>query len=264
MATRIAKRQMYRVQSLDRAFEILQCFSLRKQELDLNEICEQTQLPKPTVFRLLSSLQQARFVERTTDGQKYQVGVRAFELGGIFLAHLSIESVARPLMERLTEQRGMTCNLAILDDGQVVYIATTDPLGPLHYHSIVGYRHYIHCSALGKALVAELSPEEVKHILRRRGMPALSPNTITDPDVLLSELAKTRKQGYAIDNQEGAVGFCCLGVPIRNHTHRIVAAISVSAASPQMTPDTRPAIARDLQATAREISKQLGWSEQPA
>jgi len=264
MATRTAKKPTYRVQSLDRAFEILQCFSLRRQELDLNEICEQTRLPKPTVFRLLSSLEQGRFVERAADGQKFQVGIRPFELGGIFLAHLSIEGVARPLMEQLTEKLGMTCNLAILDDGQVVYIATTDPLGPLHYRSIVGYRHYVHCSALGKALIAELPSEEIRRILRRRGMPALSPGTITDPDMLLSNLERVRRQGYALDDQEGAVGYCCMAVPIRDHTRRVVAAISVSTSSRQMTPDTLPSIARDLQATAREISKQLGWSEQPA
>jgi DNA-binding IclR family transcriptional regulator len=122
----------------------------------------------------------------------------------------------------------------------------------------------VHCSALGKALIIDLPDEQVKRILRLRGMPALSPNTITEPHVLLSELVKTREQGYAIDNQEGAVGFCCLGVPIRNRANRIVAAISVSAASPQMTPNTIPTIARDLQATARDISKQLGWSEQSA
>jgi len=264
MATRPARKPAYQVQSLERTFSILGCFSIRKQELDLNEICEQTQLPKPTVFRLLSVLERARLVERTADGQKYQVGIRAFELGGIFLAHLSVERVARPLMERLTDKYRMTCNLAILDDGQAVYIATTDPPGPLHYSSIVGYRHYVHCSALGKALIMDLPDEEVRRIVQQRGMPALSPHTITDPDALLSELAKTRKRGYAIDNQEGAVGFSCLGVPIRNRANRIIAAISVSAASPQMTSETIPAIASDLQATAREISRQLGWSEQSA
>jgi IclR family acetate operon transcriptional repressor len=202
-----------------------------------------------------------RFVARTPDGLRYQVGIRAFELGSVFLAHLSIERVARPFMEELGERYGMTCNLAILDEGQAVYIATEDQPGPLRYTPIIGYRHYVHCSALGKALVADLPEAEIRAILRRRGMPALSERTITDPGKLLAELQQVRAQGYAMDNQEGALGFCCLAVPIYGHQGK-VAAMSISGPSPQFTSPTIRAMVRAMQASAREISQQLGWREE--
>ncbi|MCX6029965.1 MAG: IclR family transcriptional regulator [Chloroflexi bacterium] len=261
MALLPVKQEAYQVRCLKRALGILGCFSLVRQELSLSELCGLTALPKPTVFRLLSSLERARLVERTPDGQRYQVGIRAFELGNVFLAHLSIETVARPIMESLTERLGVTSNLAILDDGQVVYIATTDPPGQLRYRFIIGYRHYVHCSALGKALISELSPEDVRRILQQHGMPARAPGTLTDPESLLQDLQNTRDRGYALDDQEGAVGFRCLGVPIRDHAGKIVAALSVSAASPRITPETIPALAGDLRGCADEISRRLGWSE---
>lgn len=259
MARRIKKPRTYHVQSLERALQILTCFSLRKPELTLGEIATLTQIPRPTVFRLLTVLEQNRLLARAEDGLHYRIGIRAFELGSLFIAHLSIERIARPVMERLTSQYGMTTNLAILDDGQVVYIATADEPNPLHYRPIVGYRHYVHCSALGKALIADLPEQEIRDILRRRGMPALSERTITDPDTLLGELKQVRQKGYAMDNQEGALGICCLAVPIYGHQGKI-AAMSISGPSPRFTPQAIQKMAKDMQAAAIDISRQLGWS----
>jgi DNA-binding IclR family transcriptional regulator len=255
------KQETYQVRSLERALDILGCFSLLRQELTLNDLCAQTALPKPTVFRLLATLERARFVERTLDGQRYQVGIRAFEIGSVFLAHLSIETVARPVMEGLTERLGLTCNLAILDEGQVVYVATTDPPDQPRYRFIIGYRHFVHCSALGKALCAELPPDEVRGIVQRHGMPLRSPTTITDPERLLADLRVTRERGYALDDEEGSTGFRCLGLPIRNHTGRIMAALSISAPSPCITPETIPGLVTELGEGASEISRRLGWND---
>ena len=256
-------KRSYQVQSVERAFAILSCFSLRRPELSLGQISELTALPKPTAFRLLSVLERVRFVERTPDGQRYQVGIRAFELGSVFLAHRSLESIARPVMERLTARHGLTCNLALLDEGQVVYVATTPPAGPMRYTPIIGYRHYVHCSALGKALVAALPEEEVRSILAQHGMPALSSHTITDPEAFLAHLARVRRQGYAMDEQEGALGFCCLAVPIHDHLGRVGAAMSLSGASPQFSRQAIPLLAQSLREGALEISRQLGGATEP-
>ncbi|MBI5305688.1 MAG: IclR family transcriptional regulator [Chloroflexi bacterium] len=262
MTTKTNNKKTYQVQSVDRVFSILQCFSLRKPELSLPEICELTGLPKPSVFRFLAVLETARFIERTPDGQKYRVGIRAFELGSIFLAHVSVEHLARSFMEHLTEHYGMSCNLAIFDQGQVVYIATTDPLAPMRYNPIIGYRHYVHCSALGKALIAALPSEEILAILKQRGMPALAPNTITNPDALLRNLKQVRENGYALDNQEGGIGVCCIAVPIYNHLGQVAAAMSLSGPSPRFTSDTMSDMAHQLKESALQISQRLGWQAQ--
>jgi len=249
----------YDNQSLRRAFAILACFSLRTPTRSLTDICAATALPKPTVFRLLAALEAARFVARTADKQSYEIGIRAFELGSLFLSNLSIERVARPVMETISHQLGMACNLAILDDGQVMYVAITDPRAPPLQRTIVGYRHFVHCSALGKALIAPLPDAEIRAILQRHGMPAKSPYTITDSDALIVDVAGVRARGYALDNEEGAVGMRCLAAPIFDHNGSVAAAISVSGPSPQLADDAIPGVAGLLTDKARSISRQLGW-----
>ncbi len=251
------KKTKYKVQSVDRALQILTCFSLKKPELSLIEICDMTELPKPTVFRLLSALESAQFIERTTDKQRYSVGIRVFELGNIYLSNLSIEQILAPAMQRITREFNIACNLAILDDGQVMYIASTNTSSPFQYGPIIGYRHYIHCSALGKALVFDLADDEISAILEQRGMPALSPNTITQPAKYFENLKQSRKLGYAVDDQEGAIGIYCLAVPIRNQLGKVIAALSVSGPSPQYTEDIEKEIIQRLKDSAVEAQRQL-------
>lgn len=254
----------YRVTAVERANDILKCFSLLKPELSLVEISQMTGIPKPTVFRILSTLEEARLVQRTEDSQKYAVGITCFELGSVYLGHLSVERIARPTMEDLTDTIGMTINLGMYDDGKVVYLATSDQPGVMRYSPIIGYRHYVHCSALGKILVSPLSDDQIRNILKIHGMPELSSYTITNQDHYLDEINKVRNQGFAEDNQEGAIGIYCLAVPIYNHKGKISFSISASGACPSFTKENLPKILDALQKGAEKISYQLGWSGHPS
>lgn len=260
MADNTPEEQTYHIRSVSRALEILTCFSQRRPELSLNDICELTGLPKPTVFRLLSVLESARFVERCPDKKKYQVGIKAFEIGCVFLSHLSVERVARPIMDSLSKRFQLSVNLGILDRGQVVYLAVSEPDTLFRHSPIIGYRHYVHCSALGKVLVAPLPEEKVDEILATIGMPALTPHTITDPGVFKKHLALVRQQGYATDIQEGGLGFCCLAVPIHNHEGKTVAAMSISGSIVHFDDDGIRTFAAAMKEAATQISAKLGYS----
>ena len=251
---------IYRVNSVQRACDILGCFSLLQPELSLVEISKMTCIPKPTVFRILSTLEEARLVQKSTDGNKYQVGITTFELGSIYIGHLSIERIARPFMDHLTETYGMSTNLGMLDDGKVVYLGTSDPHEFMRYSPIIGFRHYIHCSALGKILAATYSEKEVLAMLNKHGMPPLSKYTITTPDEYLAQLKEVREKGYALDDQESAVGMFCVAAPIRSHEGRILFSMSISGAKPLFTEVSFPRILADLQQGAHRISLQLGWN----
>jgi DNA-binding IclR family transcriptional regulator len=250
----------YRVNSVDRACQILKCFSLLNPELTLAEISQKTGIPKPTAFRLLSTLEEARLVQRSADQQKYLVGIMGFELGSVYLGHLSVERIARPIMDDLTDLLGVTINLGMYDDGKVVYLATSDQPGVMRYSPIIGYRHYVHCSALGKILVSSFSESQVREILALHGMPALSTFTKTQPEEYLEELKQVRLQDYAVDDQEGSVGIYCLAVPVRNHEGKITFAISASGALPIFNDESVPKILENLKRGALKISYQLGWN----
>ena len=263
MANNPSKGKTYHARSVSRALEILACFSQRRPELSLNEICELAGLPKPTVFRLLSALESARFVERCPDKEKYQVGIRAFEVGCVFLSHLSVERVARPIMDSLSKQFHLSVNLGILDQGQVVYLAVSEPDTLFRYTPIIGYRHYVHCSALGKVLVVPLPEEKVDEILATIGMAALTPHTITNPRVFKERLALVRQQGYATDIQEGSLGFCCLAVPIHNHEGKVVAAMSISGSIVHFDADGIHKFAAAMKEATAQVSAGLGYGNTP-
>lgn len=263
MAKESSGGQTYRTRSVSRALDILTCFSQNRPELSLNEICELTGLPKSTVFRLLSALESARFVERCPDKEKYQIGIKAFEVGCVFLSHLSVERVARPIMDSLSKQFHLSVNLGILDQGQVVYLAVSEPDTFFHYTPIIGYRHYVHCSALGKVLVAPLSEEKVDEIVASVGMPALTPHTITDPRVFKEHLALVRQRGYATDIQEGGLGFCCLAVPIYNHEGKVVGAMSISGSIAHFDDDGIKRLAAAMKEAAAQVSAGLGYGNTP-
>jgi IclR family KDG regulon transcriptional repressor len=258
-----SKGKTYHTRSVSRALEILACFSQNRPELSLSEICELVGLPKPTVFRLLSALESVRFVERCPDKDKYQVGIKAFEVGCVFLSHLSVERVARPIMDSLSKQFHLSVNLGILDQGQVVYLAVSEPDTVFRYTPIIGYRHYVHCSALGKVLVAPLSEDQLDKILATIGMPALTPHTITDPGVFKEHLALVRQQGYATDIQEGGLGFCCLAVPIHNHEGEVVAAMSISGSVAHFDDDGIRQFATAMKEAAAQVSAGLGYGHTP-
>ena len=263
MANNLNKRQTYHTRSVARALEILTCFSQRRPELSLNEICEITEIPKPTVFRLLSALELARFIEHCPDKEKYQVGIRAFEVGCVFLSHLSVERVSRPIMDSLSKQFHLSVNLGILDRGQVVYLVVSEPDTFFRHSPIIGHRHYVHCSALGKVLVALLPEEKVDEILATSGMPALTPHTVTNPKTFKEHLVLARQQGYATDIQEGGLGFCCLAVPIYNHEGKIVAAMSISGSSVHFDDDGLGTFATAMKEAAAQISTRLGYDNAP-
>lgn len=252
---------VYQVNAVQRACEILKCFTLAKPVLSLVEISKLTNIPKPTVFRILSTLMDARLVQKSADGNKYQVGIMSFELGSIYIGHLSIERIARPFMNDLTETYGMSTNLGMLDDGKVVYLGASDPHEYRRYNSIIGFRHYIHCSAMGKILASAHDDDDVKAILEKHGMPPLSKFTLTEIKDYLHQLAEVREHGYAVDDQESAVGMFCLAAPIRDHEGQIRFAMSLSGAKPLFTDTDFPTILADLNEAAHQISLQLGWRD---
>ncbi|MBI9047107.1 MAG: IclR family transcriptional regulator [Anaerolineaceae bacterium] len=257
------KESKYRINSIQRACQILKCFSLSRPELSLVEISNLTQIPKPTVFRILSTLEESRFIQRTTDPNKYQIGILGFELGSVYLGHLSVERIAHPIMDELAVDYGMSTNLGMLDDGKVVYLATSDPRDVMRYNPIIGYRHFIHCSALGKMLVADQTSDNISAMLEKHGMPALSEFSITEKEVFLNQVETVRLKQHAIDDQESAVGMFCLAVPIRNHEGNVRFAMSISGPKLRFSGDQFDHVLSKMKEGASKISEQLGWKSLP-
>ncbi|MDR7486599.1 MAG: IclR family transcriptional regulator [Armatimonadota bacterium] len=246
------------VQSVERAMSLLVALGEADRPLSVRELSDRVSLPRPTVYRLLQTLQRHGAASATDGG--FVVGPRILWLAAQRLEQTELRAVGRPFLLDLRDRTGETVHLAVLEQGQVVYVDKVESPGPMRMASAVGKIMPAHCTALGKAMLAHLPPAQVREILARRGMPRRTPQTITDPDRLFAELEAVRARGYAIDNVENEEGIRCVGAAVLDHQGRVAGAISLSGSARSLTLDR---IRRDLgnrvRETAERVSRAMGW-----
>jgi IclR family acetate operon transcriptional repressor len=237
------------VQSIERAFDLLEMLADAGGALGLSELASTSGLPLPTVHRLMRTLVNRGYV-RQEASRRYTLGSRLIRLGEI--SSRTLGTWLRPVLAQLVRETGETANLAMLDGDEVVYIAQVPSPHSMRMFTEPGRRVRPHCTAVGKALLAQLPPEQARALLQRDGMPAYTPTTITDPDLLLAHLEVIRKQGYAIDEGEQEVGVRCFAVAVPDAPASL--AISTSGPQARMTDDAAARIVPALKQSALQIS----------
>src|SRR5579864_7465872 len=232
-----ARRERGGVQSVERTLDILESLVELGSEVGLVEISQAVALPLATVHRLLGTLIQRGYVKQNQQNRKYALGFRALQMGHDMRQRFSLRLEARPFLQRLVQRVGESANLAVLDDGEVVYIDQAQSSRILRMFTQVGNRLPVHSTGSGKALLAYLPSDVVTGILRRFGLTARTPRTITDSKQFLDELAKTRERGFALDDEEQEEGVRCLAVPVRDASGQVVASLSVSGPVTRLSDD---------------------------
>jgi len=258
--TGTVERATYQIRALERGLDILEAFSIAEPELTIGQIGDRTNLPKPTVVRLLSVLSERGYVERVAGAERYRLGVRTLEVGSVFLQNITLEAEARPIMKMLADQTGQTANLGILDKYQVVHIEVVAPDRPLRFWASVGKRENAYVSALGKVLLTGL-PDQSREFYLKQPREAITPRTIVQPEDLRAELARIDEVGFAIDNEESNAGVICIAAPIVDGKGRLVAAVSISGAQAEFEANgSMEDFTMQVQKAAQEISERLGWT----
>ncbi|HWM06923.1 MAG TPA: IclR family transcriptional regulator [Actinophytocola sp.] len=219
------------------------------------DIAATSGLPKPTVHRILQTLVRHGFAR--SDGQgSYVGGPRILSLAGRFLQRLDIAERVRPVLRELQERTGWTVHLALLSGDEAVYVAKLEGVKPYHLASRVGMSLKLHCTSIGKAILATMPEDEVRAVVARAGLPARTANTHTDEQVLLDDLRQVRERGYAEDHEENEAGVCAVGAAVFDHTGDVLGALSAAALVHLTTaPEDLP---RLVTAAADEVSRALG------
>jgi DNA-binding IclR family transcriptional regulator len=246
------------LQTVQRATQVLRLFTPEQPEWGVTEVAALLGIPKSGAHLLLSTLAAEGLLQRTP-GSRYRLGWSLFELSQTKLETTEFLLVARRVMEQLVAGWGETAHLAVLVDGQVLYVEKLQ--GDRAFEIVlsrVGKRLPAHCSGVGKVLLAHRSWEEVLAIVERQGLPALTPNTITAIDRLRAELDEVRQRGYAFDQEEVMVGLCCAAAPIRDESGEVVAAMSLSVPAYRFYP-YRQRLTTAIVEAARRVSTQLGY-----
>jgi DNA-binding IclR family transcriptional regulator len=243
---------------VEKAFTILEVLAESRAGMSLPDLVQQTGIPKSSVHCLLITLERRGYIHRNRTTGRYMFATRLFSLANMSLIGLNLREQATPHLRTLATKTGLTTHMAILEHGEAVLISKFEPMGIFRLATWIGKRMDVHCTSLGKALIADLPKDEILEVLKAHGMPRHNENTIASTQKLLGELALTAERGYSIDDEEDEIGLRCIGVPIRDHTGAVIAAISVSGTSQQVTRENLLPLSRMLKDTAARISEAMG------
>lgn len=247
----------YRLASLRKGLEVIDCFA-RRETWTLAELAAALDLSKPTIFRILHTLEEFGFLTKDADSGRYALGLRFHALGSAALRREHLRWQALPPLQDLAESTGETVHVGILHVWEAICVQAVEGTRLIRMQAFVGKRTPAHASALGKVLLAHLPSPELDRLLAGCVLSGFTPNTLTDPDALRTELNRIRAQGWGMDNEEIETGLRCLGVPITDHTGRVSACVALSAPAARMEPEDISALLPRLQDTASRISVMLG------
>ena len=248
------------VQTLERSLDILEVLAQSEESLGVTVIGNKVSLHKSTVHRILQTLCYRGYVQREKDSERYHLGIKIVELGIKFFNDLEIRKVAAPYLGKLAKSFDEVVHLVLADDGEVVYIDKRESSQVISLHSKVGRRAPMHCTAVGKAMLSALSEEEVRRILKVKGMPGFTDRTITDPAKLIEQLKEIRATGIAIESEENEVGILCVSTPIYDYSGSVIGAISVSGPANRLREKGIERIGDEIKKAGIEISSQLGYA----
>ncbi|MBC7633765.1 IclR family transcriptional regulator [Aeromicrobium sp.] len=246
------------VQSVQRVLDLLEIVASGGGQMAVGEIAAASSIPLPTIHRLLHTLVERGYM-RQLPNRRYALGFRLVPLG--IAAHAVVGATAQAMLSELVQQLGETANLAILSGDHAEYVAQVPSHHAMRMFTEVGRRVEMHCTGVGKALLAQLDEHQVHTIVDRVGMPAYTPHTLTTEPQLDAALAVIRQQGYALDEQEQETGVRCVAVPIPAGPASWMA-VSVSGPLTRMTDDVVERAVPLLQSAAARIADELAGATQ--
>ena len=247
------------VQSLDRAFDLLEQLCRSRNGMTIGALSAETGLHKSTVHRLLATMCGRGYVQRDAETSVYRAGMRLCELSSYIVDNLDVVERARGPLERLGHETGETVHLVLREGRDIVYIHKVESeTGAIRMFSRIGMRRPLYCTGVGKAILATWSEDEVRTLWAQSDVRPWTPYTVVDEGAFLQELAQVRRLGYAMDNEENELGVRCIAAALPDYRGRASYAISVSAPLTRMS-DERIAELRVPLLTARdEIAAAIG------
>jgi len=242
-----------------RAIRILESLAEYERPPQLAEIAQAVSLPKPTVLRILRTLEHAGLVAREPDTKRYGFAERLNRFAGDVLLGSPNRSTRHAILEELVEQVGETCNLTIPNGSSVLYLDRVETAWPLQLQMGPGSRVPLYASASGKLFLASMPKRSCDRFLAQTPLIRHTSNTLTDPKRLTTEFGAIRERGYSIDNEEYLPGICCVAVPVRNSDGKVVAGVAVHAPLTRMRPEQGLEYLPHLRNAAEAMSATIDW-----
>ncbi len=253
------ERSRKRQGAVERALKILEVIGATEGGLGVSDLARTLSADKGNVHRMLSSLSAAGYIQQDPETRRYLLAPKIIRLGNMAANQIDWRDLAVAGLKRLTTETGESSHLAILSEGDVVYVASQMGESLLAVNIRVGIRTPPHCTAVGKVLLAALSPEELELLTKRMKFERFTARTIVSPELFQLHLQEVRAQGYALDDEELTPGVRCVSAPIYNQAGYVLAAMSISGPSVRMTLEAVTQLIPRVLAVSREVSEKLGY-----
>lgn len=253
-------RQRVGVQSLGRAFAILEEVARHREGIGLADLSKLVGLHNSTTFHLAKTMVSLGYIRQEKDTKKYRVGRPLFALAASALDEIEMVNVATPVLEDLSRETGESSHFAVRMGDAVVVIARTSGPGAFQLTDRVGVVRPAHCTALGKVILASLRPDQLERFLDRVDMKPSTEKSITDVSRLMREIAEVRKTGVAYDDGEFNLEVRCAAVPVKDFTGQVVGALGISGPIWRMSNQALKERAKVLQVAAGRLASGFGAS----
>ncbi len=253
-----AAADRYRIQAIDRAANILRCFSPAYPELHVREVAAQTGLHKATAHRILMAMQYNEMVEQDPATGRYHLGLQLVRLGEHAVGRLDVSVIARPTLVDLAARTGERAHLAVLDRDQVVILERVDGSNSVSVPSLPGRLFPAHTTSLGKAMLAAMDDAAVRRIMGDKPLTRLTPHTPATVSALIEDLRRARKRGYVTSEEELSIGLSSAGAAILDRSGAPVAAINLSGSSLRIRGAHMASLGEAVKKAAGRISERMG------
>jgi IclR family KDG regulon transcriptional repressor len=249
----VPRRKDLQATSIDRAFAILEFLDGSVHGWNISELSRKLRIPKSTAHVIVLNLERLGYLTRDPASRQYALGLKVYGLGRGLMKSFKLPEKALPAMQRLVAVTRCTAQLAVMSDDQAMYIQKVEGPGFIQFDIYIGKKTNLHCTAVGKVLLAYASEQKQQHILSKKSFAQYTHNTITSPARLSKELIKVRQKGYAIDDQEEELEVRCVAAPVFNTAGEFMAALSVVDTAGRIRNDNIDELARHVIAAAGEV-----------
>ena len=252
----------YTVPGLERGLRILCEFSRREPSLTAPELARRLGVPRSTVFRLLVTLENMGFVERTADGRAHRLGLAVLRLGFEYLGSLGIVELGRPLLERLRDDTGHAASLVVRDGRDIVYLQRAASLSPFASSVTIGTRLPAHATVLGHVLLGDLSLSQLRALFPEAQLQGSSANTPANADALFELVQQTRARGYVLAEGFFEPHICTVAAPVFGDNGHVVAAIGLTVPGGRIPEEQRASLVAQVRGAATQLSTLLNFDDE--
>ncbi len=245
------------ISAVSRTITVLEILS-RYKSINLEQLAKETDLPKATLLRFLGTLVSLGYVYRDPY-DLYSLTLKMFSVGSHSLENIDLNRIARPIAEQLAEELGETVHMGIREDLSAIYVLKVESHFTIRMHSRVGKSIPLYCTAIGKTLLSDIDEAERKELIKKIKLVPFTPNTLRTSAALEKELDEITHNGWAMDREEHEEGVSCICAPVRDHTGKVIAAISVSWPMFRFEEEKRQSYIKTIQTAAGRISGLMGY-----